>query len=58
MSYRYERYCERPPRKSRSGLIALTVIVWLLVLGCFAARYVLRPAVTDYVNRQVAVSVV
>lgn len=56
MSYRYERYHERPPRKGRRGLLALTVIVWMLVLGCLGARYLLRPAVTDYVNRQVAVA--
>lgn len=57
MSYRYERYRERPPRRTRSGLITLTVIIWVLVLGCLAVRYVLRPAVTNYVNRQVAVAI-
>lgn len=57
MSYRYERYRERPPRRGRSCLISLTVLVWVLVLGFLAARYYVRPRLTEYVNRQVAESV-
>lgn len=57
MSYRYERYRERPRRQSRSCLVALTVFVWLLVLGWVAVRFWVRPAVTDFVNQQVAVAI-
>lgn len=54
MSYRYERYRERPRSAARGWLIFLTVVVWLLVLGCLALRFIVRPQLTDYVNRQVA----
>lgn len=54
MSYRYERYRERPRSAARSWLIFLTVAVWALVLGCLALRFVVRPQLTDYVKRQVA----
>jgi hypothetical protein len=58
VSYRYERYRERPRSGGvRSVLIFLTVVVWLVVLGCFALRWFVRPALTDYVNREVAVSI-
>lgn len=59
MSYRqysYREYQERPRNRLRSVLIFLTVIIWLLVLGCLAIRFFVRPNVTDYVNRQVAVT--
>lgn len=54
MSYRYERYRERPRNALRSWLIFLTVVVWVLVLGCLALRFIVRPQLTDYVNRQIA----
>ena len=54
MSYRYERYRERPRSGWRSWLVFVTVVVWVLVLGCVALRFVIRPHFTDYVNRQVA----
>ena len=54
MSYRYERYRERPRSAARSWLIFLTVAVWALVLGCLALRFIVRPQLTDYVKRQVA----
>lgn len=54
MSYQYERYPEQPRNRVRSRLIAITVVVWLLVLGCLAIRFFVRPMLTDYVNRQVA----
>jgi hypothetical protein len=54
VSYRYERYRERPRSAARSWLIFLTVAVWALVLGCLALRFVVRPQLTDYVKRQVA----
>lgn len=54
MSYRYERYRERPRSALRSWLIFLTIVVWVLVLGCLALRFIVRPQLTDYVNRQIA----
>lgn len=54
MSYRYERYRERPRSALRSWLIFLTTVVWLLVLGCLLLRFVVRPQLTNYFNRQVA----
>lgn len=54
MSYRYEQYTERPRNRSRSCLISATVLVWVLVLACIAIPTFVRPAVTDYLNRQVA----
>lgn len=60
MSYRYERYeryRERPRNALRRWLIALTVIVWLLVLACVAVRFVVRPWLTDMINAQIARSI-
>ncbi|MDP9350772.1 MAG: hypothetical protein M3P51_04430 [Chloroflexota bacterium] len=57
MSYRYERYRERPRSGLKGWLVALTVLIWVLVLGCVAVRFLLRPALTDYVKRQIAVSI-
>lgn len=60
MSYRYERAYgarSRSGSRVRSTLIALTVLVWLLVLACVALRLWLRPTLTDYVNRQIAVTI-
>lgn len=54
MSYRYERYRERPRSALRSWLIFLTTVVWLLVLGCLLLRFVVRPQLTNYFNREVA----
>lgn len=54
MSYRYERYRERPRSRVRSWLIFLTTVVWVLVLGCLVLRFVVRPQLTNYFNRQVA----
>lgn len=57
MSYRYERYRERPRNRARGWLVGLTILVWLLVLGFVALRYFVRPSLTDYVNRQVVESI-
>ncbi|WP_026369785.1 hypothetical protein [Kallotenue papyrolyticum] len=60
MSYRYERAYgarSRSGSRLRSTLIALTVLVWLLVLACVALRLLVRPALTDYINRQIAVTI-
>lgn len=60
MSYRYERYeryREQPRNRTKTCLIWLTAAVWLLVLACVGVRYVLRPFITDYVNRQIAVAI-
>ena len=57
MSYRYERYRERPRNRFRSCLISLTIFVWVLVLGCLGTRFLVRPAVTDYVSREIADSI-
>lgn len=54
MSYRYERYREQPRSSARSCLIALVVLVWVLVLGCLAVRYFVRPWLTDFVNGSIA----
>lgn len=57
MSYRYERYQERPRSRLKGWMVALAVLIWVFVLGCGAVRFLLRPALTDYVNRQIAVSI-
>ena len=57
MSYRYERYRERPRSQMRSCLVVLTVCVWLVVFAWLAVRFWVRPLVTDYVNQQVAVAI-
>ncbi len=59
MSYRYEEeyyedYEEPPRRRLRGWLLTLTVLVWLLVLACVVLRFVIQPALTDFVNRRIA----
>jgi hypothetical protein len=59
MSYRYEEDYEyygeeQPPGGRRRWLIALTVVIWLLVIGCLVIRFVVQPALTDFVNRRIA----
>jgi hypothetical protein len=56
MSYRYERYRERPRSRLRGWLVTLTIFVWLLVLGFVVLRFFVRPSITNYVNRQVVQS--
>ncbi len=53
MSYRYERYRERP-RRGRGWLSGLTALVWLLLIGLLLARFVARPLITDMVEGRVA----
>ncbi len=53
MSYRYERYRERP-RRRRGWLTGLTVLVWLVLIGLLLARFVVRPLLTDLVEGRVA----
>lgn len=53
MSYRYERYRERP-RRGRGWITALTVLVWLLLIGLLLARFVARPLITDLVEGRIA----
>jgi hypothetical protein len=55
--YSYREYQERPRNRLRSTLIFVTALVWVLVLACLALRFFVRPNVTDYVNRQVAVTI-
>jgi hypothetical protein len=56
MSYRYEEeyYEEQPRRRLRGWLLSLTILVWLLVLACVLLRFVIQPALTDFVNRRIA----
>lgn len=56
MSYRYdeEYYEEQPRRGIRGWLLTLTILVWLLVLACVVLRFVIQPALTDFVNRRIA----
>ena len=53
MSYRYERYRERP-RRGWGWIKALTVLVWLLLIGLLLARFVARPLITDLVEGRIA----
>ncbi len=53
MSYRYERYRERP-RRGRGWLSALTALVWLLLIGLLVARFVARPLITEMVEGRIA----
>jgi hypothetical protein len=52
MSYRYERYRERPRR--RRGLATLVVLVWVLLLALLAIRFVGRPLVTNLIQDRIA----
>jgi hypothetical protein len=55
MSYRYERYRERPRRSAaRRWIVALTAIVWILLSGLLLTRFVARPLVTRYVEERIA----
>ena len=54
MSYRYERYRERPRSSLRRWVIALTILVWLVLIALLLVRFVARPAVTRYVEDRVA----
>jgi hypothetical protein len=53
MSYRYER--SRPERRrSRVGCLAwLVALVWIILLGVLAYRFLLRPQVSKYIGSQV-----
>ncbi len=52
MSYRYERYNERPRR--RSWLVALVILVWIILLGLLAVRFLARPLLTSFIQERVA----
>lgn len=55
MSYRHERIGPvRQRRGPRGCLIALTMVVWLVVIGFVALRYWARPSITGWVEDQVA----
>src|SRR5438874_497879 len=53
MSYRYER--SRPERRrSRVGCLAwLVALVWIILLGVLAYRFLIRPQVSKYIGNQV-----
>jgi hypothetical protein len=51
---RYEQYRQRPPNRGRSCLLQATVVVWIVVLACLGVRFLGRPGISDYVNRQIA----
>ena len=53
MSYRYERYRERP-RRRRVWLASLVLLVWLLLLALLAIRFVGRPLVTNFIGDRLA----
>jgi hypothetical protein len=54
MSYRYERYRERPRSSFRRWIAVLTILVWLILIGLLLVRFVARPAFTRYVEDRVA----
>jgi len=53
MSYRYER--SRPERRrSRVGCLAwLVALIWIVLLGVLAYRFLVRPQVSRYVGNQI-----
>ena len=52
MSYRYERRYER--RRSRRGCLAwLVAIVWIVLLGTLAYRFLFRQQVSQYIGNQI-----
>ena len=53
MSYRYER--SRPERRrSRVGCLAwLVALIWIVLLGVLAYRFLVRPQVSRYVGSQI-----
>ena len=57
MSYpyeRYEQYDEQPPRSAwRRWIIALTILVWLLLLGLLLVYFVVRPRLTRVVEQRI-----
>ena len=57
MSYRYERYEQydaQPPRSPwRRWIIALTILVWLLLLGLLLVYFVVRPRLTRVVEQRI-----
>ena len=54
MSYRYERYRERPRSSLRRWIIALTVLIWVVLIALVLLHFVARPAVTRYVQDRIA----
>ncbi len=58
MSYRYERYerYNERPRSGRTCLVSLVVVVWLILLGGLAIRYIAVPAVANSIRERFASS--
>ncbi len=55
MSYRYERYNERPRRSGmRCLFVTLTILVWVVLLGILLVRFVVRPAMTNLIEGRFA----
>lgn len=52
MSYRYERYNVRPRR--RSWLVTLVLLVWIVLLGLLAVRFLARPLLTSIIQERIA----
>src|SRR4051794_27817981 len=55
MSYRYDEYSGRPRRSPLRGwIVGLTILVWILLLGLLAPRFVVRPMVSNMLEQRVA----
>src|SRR3712207_2233222 len=55
MSYRYERYRERPRQSPlRRFLVGLTILVWIILAVLLLARFVARPVITNLVEQRFA----
>lgn len=55
MSHPYERYNERPRRSSfRCLIVSVTIMVWVVLLGLLAARFIVRPMISKAVEQRVA----
>src|SRR6185436_13754899 len=53
MSYRYERRRPERPRRRVGCLAWLVALVWIILLGVLAYRFLIRPQVSRYVGGQI-----
>jgi hypothetical protein len=53
MSYRQERYYQRRRRRGMSCLAWLVALVWIVLLGVLAYRFLIRPQVSRYIGSQI-----
>jgi hypothetical protein len=53
MSYRQEPYYRRRRRRGLSCLAWLVALVWIILLGVLAYRYLVRPQISRYIGEQI-----